>query len=76
MVDRAAVALAAALADDVVSGNFEDVERRATAEIEDHHVRMVFTLLHLEDLHGLERVPVERNRAIHVGGQRGDVVET
>jgi len=76
MIDRAAVALLATLADDLVGGHFEDVERRPAAEVEDRHLRVVALRLHLERHHRLERVTVELHRAIHVGCQRGDVVET
>lgn len=75
VVDRASSTLRPPITDDRVALDFEDVERRAAAEIQDDHLLMVGSRLHLEGHCCTEDRFVESDRPIHIGGQRGHMVE-
>jgi hypothetical protein len=66
VIDGASHALAAPLADQLVGGHFENVQRRTTAEFDAFHVRVVVGLLHREAHRAPERLLVEADGEIHV----------
>ena len=75
VVDGAARADAALLADDRLRRHLEHVERGAAAEVEDEHARVVALGLHGEGDLGAEHAAVPLREAVEVGGERRDVVE-
>ena len=76
VVDRAPTTLPAPLTDDLLGGHLEDVEGGAAAQVDDLHPGVIVAGRDLEGHRRLEGRCVERDRCVHVAGERGDMVET
>src|SRR4029453_18711552 len=75
VVDGAAPALPAPVADDLVRRNLEDVERGPATEVEDLHPGVVLALRNFEGHHRVERLLIEVDGQVHVGRKRRHMVE-
>ena len=75
MVDRATMSLTATLADDVVGRHLEHIERRATTNVDDLHPGPIVSTWNLERHLRVQSRFVEADGAVHVAGERGDMIE-
>jgi hypothetical protein len=75
VVDRAPVALAPPLTDDVVGGNLKDVERGFSSDVHNLHSGVVVPGGIFGPYFGAERILIKSHGPIHICGEGTDVIE-